>query len=58
MESKMITTDKCELCKAGSVLTGNPVKVHCTIKNKDYYFGQRIPCDEYRKGDTYNEHQS
>lgn len=46
----MITTDECEYCKYGSVIEEDKahIKVYCSIKDKYYYFGQCIPCDNKR----------
>lgn len=43
----MILTSECENCKYGTVDDSNKakVKVYCSIKEKSYYYGQCIPCD-------------
>lgn len=45
----MITTSECIDCEHGSVCEDNKQKVHCSYKNKDYFFGQRIPCEDKTK---------
>ncbi len=44
---EMITTDECESCKHGAVIEEDKahIKVYCAIKDKYYYFGQCIPCE-------------
>lgn len=43
----MILTSECEDCKYGTVDDSNKarVKVYCSIKEKSYYYGQCIPCN-------------
>ncbi len=43
----MITTDECESCKYGTVMENSKadIKVYCSIKDKYYFFGQCIPCE-------------
>lgn len=47
----MINTSECEFCKFGTVNDTNKakVKVYCSYKNKTYYYGQCIPCDNKTK---------
>ena len=49
--SKMIITDQCEYCKYGTIDDTNKarIKVKCSKKEKVYYFGQCIPCDDHEK---------
>lgn len=44
---EMITTDTCENCRYGTVLEENKalIKVYCSIKDKTYFYGQCIPCE-------------
>lgn len=42
----MIITSECLACEYGSVCQNNNHKVHCSNKDKDYFFGQRIPCED------------
>lgn len=53
---KMIITSECEDCIYGSVDERNKarVKVLCSLKDKEYYFGQCIPCDNLIKRDRDN----
>lgn len=48
MPEKMICTSECEECKRGVIQDENKakIKVFCTLKNKSYYYGQMIPCDD------------
>lgn len=47
----MIITSECEECIYGIIDDSNKarVKVKCTQKEKEYYYGQCIPCDNKRK---------
>lgn len=47
MSVTTVLTSDCENCKYGNIDEENKarVRVHCDIKNKNYYFGQYIPCD-------------
>ncbi len=44
----VITTSKCESCVHGEIIEKSKsyITVHCKIRNKDYQYGQRIPCDD------------
>lgn len=44
-----ILSTECENCVYGKIDETNKakIKIHCDIKNKDYYFGQYIPCDYF-----------
>ena len=47
----VITTSKCPECKY-CVLNQEDKKnviVHCNARNKDYHYGQRIPCEDMEK---------
>ena len=46
---KMIITSECLDCEHGFVCEDNNQKVHCSLKNKDYFFGQRIPCEDKKR---------
>ena len=48
---KMILTSECEKCEYGSIDDSNKscIKVKCTDKNKEYFFGQCVPCGNMRK---------
>ena len=48
---KMILTSQCEECKYGTIDDSDKarVKVHCSYKNKTYYYGACIPCDDMEK---------
>lgn len=47
----MILTSECENCIYGIIDESNKekIKVKCTHKDKEYYYGQRIPCDNKRQ---------
>lgn len=41
----MIITTECLECDYGSICENNHQKVYCSNKDKDYFLGQRIPCE-------------
>lgn len=47
----MILTSECEECKYGIIDESNKakIKVFCEDKNKEYYYGQCIPCENKTK---------
>lgn len=47
----MIITSECEFCLYGTVDDTDKakVKVYCSYKDKTYYYGQCIPCDNKTK---------
>ena len=47
----VILTSQCEYCRYGTVDDSDKarVKVYCSYKDKTYYFGQCVPCDNYTK---------
>ena len=46
----MIITSECEKCIYGELYkVGKIEKVHCAYKEKDYYYGQCIPCEHRQK---------
>ncbi len=46
----MIITSECEKCIYGELYkVGKIEKVHCSYKEKDYYYGQCIPCEHKQK---------
>lgn len=48
---KMIITSECETCQYGIINDENKarVKVYCTRKQKEYYYGACVPCDDHTK---------
>lgn len=48
MSMKMINTSECESCKYSTIDDTNKsrVKVHCSLREKTYYYGQCIPCED------------
>jgi len=48
MDEKMILTSECEKCTYCILDENDKAKIiiHCTAKNKDYIYGQRIPCKD------------
>ena len=49
--SDVILTSLCETCKYGTVNEEDKarVKVYCSYKEKEFYFGQCVPCTNYTK---------
>ena len=47
----MINTSQCENCEYGTIneIYKAKVKVLCSYKEKEYYYGACIPCDFYKK---------
>lgn len=47
--TKMINSSECENCRYGIIDETNKarIKVTCTIKQKKYWFGQCIPCEDF-----------
>ncbi len=47
----MINTSECEECRYGTLREESKakVKVYCSIKEKEYYYGQCIPCENKKK---------
>lgn len=59
----MILTSECEECKYGTIDESNKarIKVICAYKNKEYHYGQCIPCENKIKksgGHLNNEENS
>ncbi len=48
---KMILTSECEGCEYGTVDDSNKarIKVRCGFRNKEYHYGQCVPCDSKKK---------
>lgn len=48
---KMILTSECEECDNGIIDDSNKakIKVFCKDKDKEYYYGQCIPCENKTK---------
>lgn len=53
----MILTSQCEFCKYGTIndMDKSRVKVFCSIKQKEYYYGMCIPCENYEKKEKENK---
>ena len=49
--SKVILTSECEFCEYGTIdeTDKSKIKVHCSYKNKTYFYGTCIPCDGMKK---------
>lgn len=47
----MILTSECEGCDYGTIDNSNKacVKVKCADKNKEYYYGQYVSCDNKKR---------
>lgn len=53
---KMIITSECEECFYGLIEENKgKVKVYCSDKDKTYWYGQCIPCDNKQKRRNDNE---
>lgn len=50
-KQKMITTSNCETCVYGELVDNKMAKVmiHCKAKQKNYIYGQRIPCSDRKE---------
>lgn len=51
MSDHLILTSKCEKCSY-SIINDNDkskIKIFCKYKKKNYYFGQYIPCENFKK---------
>lgn len=48
---KMILTSECEECIYGIIDESNKarIKVKCSLKGKEYHYGQCVPCEDKRK---------
>ena len=48
---KMILTSECEKCEYGMIDESNKarIKVKCKNKNKEYHYGQCVPCEDKKK---------
>ena len=57
----MICTEICEDCIHSDIdKTDILLKFHCSAKNKDYYFGQYVPCtfmEKRKRGATKTQKQ-
>ena len=44
----IIKTSHCESCEFGTIIekSKSEIIVHCGARDKDYQYGQRIPCDD------------
>lgn len=53
MSDKMICTSDCVNCKYCNLhnISVAKIKVYCSIKEKEYWYGQMIPCDKFIKTD-------
>lgn len=49
--SEVILTSQCEQCRYGNVDDSDKakVKVYCNYKDKTYYYGQCVSCDNFTK---------
>lgn len=48
---KMIITSECEQCVHSTIIETDKskVKVHCDVKDKTYYWGQCVQCEDRRQ---------
>lgn len=51
MSETVINTSKCKDCRYGTINDENRarVKVICSFKEKEYYYGQCVPCEYFEK---------
>ena len=51
-----INSTECTTCKNGLLDNSNKarIKVHCKLKDKTYYYGQYIQCDDKENKDEEN----
>ena len=49
--TETITTDECKECAYGEIIEESKkhIKVHCTYRNRTYFYGQRIPCEDKKR---------
>lgn len=47
----VINTSECEKCEYGTIeeISKAKIIVHCSDKNKTYYYGACIPCENFSK---------
>ena len=47
----VINTSECEKCKYGTIeeISKARVMVHCSEKNKTYYYGTCVPCEHKKE---------
>ena len=50
---KMINTSKCEECIHCTL--DDKLMIHCKEKEKIYYYGQAIPCEDFKAKDKTKE---
>lgn len=52
MSEHMVLTSECEKCIYSIIDDKNKscIKIFCKDKKKSYYFGQYIPCENYKEG--------
>lgn len=44
---KLICTSECEECENGTLIEKNKacIKIKCSLKDKEYYYGQYVSCE-------------
>lgn len=49
--SNMICTSECVKCTHCELNDSNKanIRIHCKLKEKEYCYGQKIPCENYTK---------
>lgn len=47
----MINTSECEECRYGTLHEEDKarIKIYCSLREKEYWYGQCIPCDNKSK---------
>lgn len=47
---RIIAGKQCESCFYGTLWDdGRDAKVYCEARNKEYYYGQFVQCDDYKE---------
>lgn len=50
MANMVIAGKHCEHCIHGTPWDdGKTAKIYCENRDRDYYYGQYVPCDDYKK---------
>ena len=56
MSNMIICGKQCEDCVHATIFDDRKAaKVYCAARDKEYYYGARIPCDDYKQYVSYDE---
>jgi len=49
----IVAGSDCDKCAYSTVFEDDKgrLKVYCEYKNREYYYGSRIPCEDFKKDD-------